>query len=90
MENINEKEKEIAQALNEKYGEGSAFFNEHGLVVRVWEGYLRNYEGHTWGAMEEEKLAECASLDFEYVSQAPIAMTLQGALELLNGKVVLL
>ena len=90
MENINEKEKEIAQALNENYGEGSAFFNEHGLVVRVWEVYLRNHEGHTWGAMEEEKLAECAFPDVEYVSQAPIAVTLEGALELLSGKVVLL
>ena len=87
MENINEKEKEIAQALNEKYGEGSAFFNEHGLVVRVWEVYLRNYEGHTWAAMEK-KIAESVFDDYEYVSQAPIVMTLQRALELLNGKIV--
>lgn len=89
MENINEKELSIAQALNETYGEGSAFFNEHGLVVRVWEVYLRNYEGHTWVAMEK-KIAESVDEDIEYVSHAAIAMTLQEALELLNGKAVLL
>ena len=86
MENINEKEKEIAQALNEKYGEGSAFFNEHGLVVRVWEVYLTG-NGNTCAAMEK-KIAESVFDDYEYVSQAPIVMTLQRALELLNGKIV--